>query len=59
VQRKRGVVNSKPVIAGTRIPVAAIKAFHDEGYTINQIRQQYPLLTEQDVKAALAFSEAA
>jgi uncharacterized protein (DUF433 family)/DNA-binding transcriptional MerR regulator len=59
VQRKRGVVSKNPVIAGTRIPVDAIKEFHRVGYTINQILDEYPTLTEDDIRAALEYGKAA
>lgn len=45
------------VIAGTRIPVAAIKRFDEDGYTTPEIIAEYPDLTESDVRAALAHSE--
>ena len=59
IQQARGVANNKPVIAGTRIPVKAIKAYTQSGFTISQIREQYPSLTEEDIEAALAYGEAA
>lgn len=59
IQKKRGLVSSQAVVAGTRIPVRAIKAFHDAGYTVSQIREQYPLLTEADIVAALDYEKAA
>jgi uncharacterized protein (DUF433 family) len=59
IQAKRGIVGKRPVIAGTRIPVSAIKAFGEAGYSIKQIIQQYPILTEDDVRAALAYSSKA
>ena len=59
IKRKRGLVGSRPVIAGTRIPVSAIKAFRDAGYTFSQIRNQYPSLTDDDIRAALRHSKAA
>jgi len=59
IRRRRGVASSQPVIAGTRIPVRAIKAFHAAGYTVRQICEQYPDLTEADVKAALGYDKAA
>jgi uncharacterized protein (DUF433 family) len=45
------------VVAGTRIPVAAIRRFKDAGYSVDQIIQEYPDLTPQDVEAALAHQE--
>jgi uncharacterized protein (DUF433 family) len=59
IQSTRGIVSNKPVVAGTRIPVSAIRAFHEAGYTIEQIREQYPVLTEDDVRAALKRGRAA
>ncbi|MGY5809445.1 DUF433 domain-containing protein [Rhizobium sp. LEGMi198b] len=59
IERKKGVANSKPVIAGTRIPVSSVKAFADEGYTVEQIRAEYPTLTEADVIAAINHKNAA
>lgn len=59
VQRKRNVVGNRRVIAGTRIPVTAIKSFTDAGYTVEQVKKQYPGLTEADIQAALSFDQAA
>jgi uncharacterized protein (DUF433 family) len=59
IARHRGTVNNRPVIAGTRIPVKSIQAFDKAGYSIGQIREQYPILTEEDIRAALAYGAAA
>ncbi|WJR65442.1 DUF433 domain-containing protein [Neorhizobium sp. CSC1952] len=59
IETKKGIARSKPVIAGTRIPVSTIKAFAEEGYTVNQIRQEYPTLTEADIMAAIKHKDAA
>lgn len=56
VERSRYINHNAPVIAGTRIPVRAIKEFAEAGYSNQQIIGEYPDLTEQDVKAALAHS---
>ena len=58
VQRRR-VLHNKRVVAGTRIPVSAIKAFSDAGYSIDEILAEYPALTADDVRAALNDDEAA
>ena len=47
------------MIAGTAIQVASIKAYADAGYTVQQIIEEYPTLTERDVEAALAHDAAA
>jgi uncharacterized protein (DUF433 family) len=57
VEQHKHVVRNAPVIAGTRIPTAAIRRFRQAGYSIRQIIEQYPTLTAKDVKAALAFEE--
>jgi uncharacterized protein (DUF433 family) len=54
ISRSRLVVHNAAVIAGTRIPTAAIKRFSDAGYSAAQILLEYPDLTEMDVAAALA-----
>ena len=59
IERIKGVAGNKPVIAGTRIPVSTIKAFADEGYSADQIMEEYPSLTLDDIEAALSFEIAA
>ncbi len=59
VERARNVARNQPVVAGTRIPVRAIKAFSRAGYTVEQILEQYPTLSAADVQAAIDFVEAA
>lgn len=58
VERSRYVMHNAPVIAGTRIPVGAVKRFHEAGYSIPQIIEEYPDLKEQDILAALEYREA-
>jgi DNA-binding transcriptional MerR regulator len=48
-----------PVIAGTRIPVRSVKDFVEAGYSVDQIVEQYPSLTPDDVRAAIAHKDAA
>lgn len=57
VNRSRNVLRNAPVIAGTRIPTAAIRRYREAGYTIDRIIAEYPDLTAQDVEAALRFEE--
>lgn len=59
IEQRHGLAGNKPVIAGTRIPVKSIRAFKEAGYSIAQIREQYPVLSKEDIVAALAFGEAA
>jgi uncharacterized protein (DUF433 family) len=57
VERHKHVVRNSTVVAGTRIPTAAIRRFKEAGYSIQQIVKQYPTLTVEDVQAALVHEE--
>jgi uncharacterized protein (DUF433 family) len=57
IERRRGVMSGKPVIAGTRIPTAAIWRQVKEGLDVDDVRKGYPGLTKQDIDAAVAFEE--
>lgn len=57
IEHSRFVSHNAPVIAGTRITVASIKRFFHAGYTIEQILEEYPDITEKDVKAAIDYDE--
>lgn len=57
IERSRGIVGNRPVIAGTRIPVSTIKEFAEAGYSVGQILKEYPSLERADVEAAIAFEE--
>jgi uncharacterized protein (DUF433 family) len=59
IERRRNVVQNEPVIAGTRIPVRSIKSFAEAGFSVRAIRKEYPTLTENDIRAAIAHKEAA
>ena len=45
-----------PCIKGTRIPVAMIVGSLADGLTFDDIRQDYPQLTDEDLYAALAYA---
>lgn len=46
----------KPCIRGTRIAVVDILNLLAAGYTIDEIPQQYPGITKEDVRAAIKFA---
>ncbi len=50
------VMVGKPVIRGTRIPVDAIIKRIADGMTTKEILEDYPNLTEEDIKATLEYS---
>src|ERR1700724_4733240 len=57
IERRRGVMSGKPVIAGTRIPTASIWRQVKEGLNADDVRKGYPGLTKKDIDAAVAFEE--
>ena len=59
VERSRYVAHNAHVIAGTRIPVNAIKRFAEAGYTVDQILHEYPDITQEDVRTAIGFDASA
>lgn len=57
VERHRHVAHNAWVFGDTRIPIRAIVAFHNAGYSIPAILQEYPSLTEADIQMALSHTE--
>lgn len=58
---KRIVVNpkvmvGKPVIKGTRVPVYEIVERVAQGQTFEEILEDFPRITKEDVKAALMYA---
>ncbi len=51
------IMVGKPIIKGTRIPVDAIIHRLAQGASVEEIIQDYPAITKQDVKAALEYAE--
>ena len=50
------ILGGKPVIRGTRISVEIILERMSEGATVQNLVDAWPNLTENDVRAALAYS---
>ena len=51
-----GVLVGKPIIKGTRIAVELIIDLLARGYTQQQVLQQYPHITGEDIQACLAYA---
>lgn len=56
ISRDPNVMFGKPVIRGTRIPVETLLRWLGKGMTIDQIIDQYPGLTRDDVLAVQAYA---
>jgi len=58
VTQNRAICHNAWVVAGTRIPVGAIKRLREDGFSTEQIIAEYPDLTAADVAAALEHDAA-
>ncbi len=52
VVSRRRLLGSKPVFAGTRIPVETVLEYLKHGYTTAEVLTAFPALTEADVETA-------
>ena len=50
------IMMGKPVISGTRLPVEIIVEKLAYGATFKDIQEDYPFLTEDDIRAALLYA---
>ena len=48
--------HGEPCITGTRIPVALILGSLADGLSPDDVRETYPQLTHDDIRAALAYA---
>jgi len=59
IERKRGVCGGEPVIKGTRVLLRTVLASLAEGASPEEILEDFSTLTEEDVRAVIAFAAAA
>ena len=50
------IMAGKPVIRGTRIPVELIVRMLSQGISDEEILREYPSLSHDDIRAALAYA---
>jgi len=50
------VMVGKPVVKGTRIPVELILRMLSQGISEEEILEEYPHMTKEDILAALAYA---
>jgi len=48
--------HGEPTVRGTRVPVAVVVGSLADGLTSDDIRKAYPQLSEEDIRAALAYA---
>ena len=58
-EKHRNVAHNRLVLAGTRIPVATILEYVEDGYSVADIMGEFPSLTEADVLAVMRGGKAA
>ena len=58
IQRDPKVAGGEAVIKGTRVTLRTVLASLAEGATTAEILEDFPTLTEDDVRAAIAFAAA-
>jgi uncharacterized protein (DUF433 family) len=59
IHRDPVICGGQPVIRGTRVLVRTTLSYLAHGATIPEILAEFPSLTEEDVRAVIAFAAAA
>jgi DNA-binding transcriptional MerR regulator len=59
IDRRRGTLGSKPVIAGTRVPILTVQRYLAHGASVADVLAAYPILVRQDIEAVQRESAAA
>jgi uncharacterized protein (DUF433 family) len=52
------ILVGKPIVKGTRFPVSKILNLLGHGASFDEILEDYPMLTREDIRAAILFAEA-
>lgn len=50
------IFSGRPVFKGTRIPVSIVLKMLRDGASFQKVLEEYPSLSEEDIKAALDYS---
>ncbi len=58
IERHQSICGGEPVIKGTRVTLRTVLASLAEGASIEEILDDFPTLTDQDVRAVIAFAAA-
>ena len=57
VERRRGMLGGKPVIAGTRVPVATVQRYLADGVDVPEILEAFPQITERDIATVASLAK--
>ncbi len=58
IHRDPGICGGQPVIRGTRVLVRTILSYLAQGSSAAEIRSEFPSLTDEDIRAVIAFAAA-
>jgi uncharacterized protein (DUF433 family) len=58
IERHPGVCGGEPVIKGTRVTLRTILASLADGDGMEDLLRDFPTLTEEDIRAVIAFAAA-
>ncbi|GKS57485.1 hypothetical protein YTPLAS18_10120 [Nitrospira sp.] len=58
IVRDPNICGGEPIVKGSRVTIRTVLASLAEGATINEILADFPTLTEQAVRAVIAFAAA-
>jgi uncharacterized protein (DUF433 family) len=58
IVRDNGICGGEPVFRGTRVTLRTVLASLADGDSVEQIVKSFPTISEQQVKAAIAFAAA-
>jgi uncharacterized protein (DUF433 family) len=53
---KPGTLGGKPCIRDTRVPVSTILSLLTQGATVDELLQDYPHVTAEDIRACIAYA---
>jgi uncharacterized protein (DUF433 family) len=51
------ILVGKPVVRGTRIPVSLILNYMEHGHSVEELLDDYPVLTREDIEAAVTYGK--
>jgi uncharacterized protein (DUF433 family) len=55
-ERNPNVCGGQPVLRGTRVPLRTVLASLAEGASFDEIRKDFPTITEEHLRAVVAFA---
>lgn len=58
IEQKPSICGGQPVMKGTRVPLRTVLASLAQGSSIEELLREFPTLTEEAVRAAIAFAAA-